>query len=438
MLYSRLVKENIMYTVEKLEGNKYEIKIDLSKDEFEKFIEEAYETSKDKFSVQGFRKGKAPRKVIEKNYGANIFVDDALDLAFNRLYGQALDEHREIDPISSPEIKLDKFDDTGLTITAVVENMPEVKLGAYTGLEIEGAKGEVTEEKIEKEINQTRERQARFVPTDREARLGDFVEIDFVGSINGVKFDGGEAKNYRLELGSKSFIDNFEDQLVGMKKGETRTISVKFPDDYFAEDLKGKQAEFEVTLHEVEEKILPELNDEFASNVSEFESFEEYKADIKRHMEESLEAQLEREDENKLLEKITSLAEVDVPKVMVEAQLDSYVKDMETRLSYSGIKMDEYLKHMNITLDQLRENNREHAEKTVKTRLVLEAIIKELKLSASQEEIMKKVEELASKYGKTADDYKKVLNEKQYIYFENEIIFDKLIKYLKENNTITK
>ncbi len=438
MLYSRLVKENIMYTVEKLEGNKYEIKIDLSKDEFEKFIEEAYETSKDKFSVQGFRKGKAPRKVIEKNYGANIFVDDALDLAFNRLYGQALDEHREIDPISSPEIKLDKFDDTGLTITAVVENMPEVKLGAYTGLEIEGAKGEVTEEKIEKEINQTRERQARFVPTDREARLGDFVEIDFVGSINGVKFDGGEAKNYRLELGSKSFIDNFEDQLVGMKKGETRTISVKFPDDYFAEDLKGKQAEFEVTLHEVEEKILPELNDEFASNVSEFETFEEYKADIKRHMEESLEAQLERENENKLLEKITSLAEVDVPKVMVEAQLDSYVKDMETRLSYSGIKMDEYLKHMNITLDQLRENNREHAEKTVKTRLVLEAIIKELKLSASQEEIMKKVEELASKYGKTADDYKKVLNEKQYIYFENEIIFDKLIKYLKENNTITK
>ena len=223
MLYSRLVKENIMYTVEKLEGNKYEIKIDLSKDEFEKFIEEAYETSKDKFSVQGFRKGKAPRKVIEKNYGANIFVDDALDLAFNRLYGQALDEHREIDPISSPEIKLDKFDDTGLTITAVVENMPEVKLGAYTGLEIEGAKGEVTEEKIEKEINQTRERQARFVPTDREARLGDFVEIDFVGSINGVKFDGGEAKNYRLELGSKSFIDNFEDQLVGMKKGEIRS-----------------------------------------------------------------------------------------------------------------------------------------------------------------------------------------------------------------------
>lgn len=438
MLYSRLVKENIMYTVEKLEGNKYEIKIDLSKDEFEKFIEEAYETSKDKFSVQGFRKGKAPRKVIEKNYGANIFVDDALDLAFNRLYGQALDEHREIDPISSPEIKLDKFDDTGLTLTAVVENMPEVKLGAYTGLKIEGAKGEVTEEKIEKEINQTRERQARFVPTDREARLGDFVEIDFVGSINGVKFDGGEAKNYRLELGSKSFIDNFEDQLVGMKKGETRTISVKFPDDYFAEDLKGKQAEFEVTLHEVEEKILPELNDEFASNVSEFETFEEYKADIKKHMEESLEAQLERENENRLLEKITSLAEVDVPKVMVEAQLDSYVKDMETRLSYSGIKMDEYLKHMNITLDQLRENNREHAEKTVKTRLVLEAIIKELKLSASQEEIMKKVEELASKYGKTADDYKKVLNEKQYIYFENEIIFDKLIKYLKENNTITK
>ena len=438
MLYSRLVKENIMYTVEKLEGNKYEIKIDLSKDEFEKFIEEAYETSKDKFSVQGFRKGKAPRKVIEKNYGANIFVDDALDLAFNRLYGQALDEHREIDPISSPEIKLDKFDDTGLTITAVVENMPEVKLGAYTGLEIEGAKGEVTEEKIEKEINQTRERQARFVPTDREARLGDFVEIDFVGSINGVKFDGGEAKNYRLELGSKSFIDNFEDQLVGMKKGEIRTISVKFPDDYFAEDLKGKQAEFEVTLHEVEEKILPELNDEFASNVSEFETFEEYKADIKKHMEESLEAQLERENENRLLEKITSLAEVDVPKVMVEAQLDSYVKDMETRLSYSGIKMDEYLKHMNITLDQLRENNREHAEKTVKTRLVLEAIIKELKLSASQEEIMKKVEGLASKYGKTADDYKKVLNEKQYIYFENEIIFDKLIKYLKENNTITK
>ena len=425
-----------MYTAEKIEGDKFKIKISLTADEWDSYVNEAYEQNKGKFSVQGFRKGKVPKKVIEQNYGADIFFDDALQLAFSKEYGDMLSKELQIQPVDHPDVKLEKFDSDGLVLDVTVQSIPEVKLGNYKGLEITKAKGEVKEEQVQQEIDQARERNARFVEVQREAKLGDFVTIDFSGSVDGVKFPGGEAKDYRLELGSKSFIEGFEDQIVGMKIGETKVINVKFPDDYHAENLKGKPADFEIKLNKIEEKQLPELNDEFASNVSEFETLKEYEDDIRKHLEESLQERLERETENNIIKEIVKNADVIIPDCMVESQLDAYMKDMETRLSYQGFKLDDYCSYMNTTVENIRKENREHAVETVKTRLVIEKIIEVENLKVTESELDEKLSEVAEKYKKSLEDYKKSLSEKQLIYFENDILMDKLVKFLKENNNL--
>ncbi len=425
-----------MYTAEKIEDDKFKIKISLTADEWNSYVNEAYEQNKGKFSVQGFRKGKVPKKVIEQNYGADIFFDDALQLAFSKEYGDMLSKELQIQPVDHPDVKLEKFDSDGLVLDVTVQSIPEVKLGNYKGLEISKAKGEVKEEQVQDEINQARERNARFVEVQREAKLGDFVTIDFSGSVDGVKFPGGEAKDYRLELGSKSFIEGFEDQIVGMKIGETKVINVKFPDDYHAENLKGKPADFEIKLNKIEEKQLPELNDEFASNVSEFETLKEYEDDIKKHLEESLQERLERETENNIIKEIVKNATVKIPDCMVESQLDAYMKDMETRLSYQGLKLEDYCSYMNTSVDNIRKENREHAVETVKTRLVIEKIIDVENLKVTDKELDEKLSEVAEKYKKSLEDYKKSLSEKQLIYFENDILMDKLVKFLKENNKL--
>lgn len=425
-----------MYTTEKLGGDKFKIKIELSADEWNAYVNEAYEKDKARYKVQGFRPGKAPRRVIEQNYGANVFFETALDEAYAHEYGKVLDAEKEIEPVENPKVDIEKFDETGLTLVLEVQSMPEVKLGAYTGLEIEEAKGSVEDAQVEKELGQMRERNARFVEVQREAKNGDFVTIDFCGKLNGEKFAGGEAKDYRLELGSHSFIPGFEEQIEGMKLGEEKTISVTFPEEYHAEDLKGKPATFDIKLNKVEEKQLPELNDEFASNVSEFETLAELKADIKGHLEESLNERLARETENNIIKKITENAEVNVPDCMVERQIDAYMKDMETRLSYQGLKLEDYVKYMNTSIDQIRNDNRKHAAETVKTRLVIEEVIQKEKLSVTEEELEAKLEEVAKKYNKSVEDYKKLVGERQMIYFENEILMDKLIKFLKENNKL--
>lgn len=425
-----------MYTTEKLSGDKFKIKIELSADEWNAYVNEAYEKDKARYKVQGFRPGKAPRRVIEQNYGANVFFETALDEAYAHEYGKVLDSEKEIEPVENPKVDIEKFDETGLTLVLEVQSMPEVKLGAYTGLEIEEAKGSVEDAQVDKELNQMRERNARYVEVEREANNGDFVTIDFCGKLNGDKFAGGEAKDYRLELGSHSFIPGFEEQIEGMKLGEEKTISVTFPEEYHAEDLKGKPATFDIKLNKVEEKQLPELNDEFASNVSEFETLAELKADIKGHLEESLNERLARETENNIIRKITENAEVNVPECMVERQIDAYMKDMETRLSYQGLKLEDYVKYMNTSIEQIRNDNHKHAEETVKTRLVIEEVIQKEKISVTEEELQAKLEEVAKKYNKSIDDYKKLVGERQMIYFENEILMDKLVKFLKENNKL--
>ena len=289
--------------------------------------------------------------------------------------------------------------------------------------------------KIDAEINQARDRQARFVVVEREAKMGDFVSIDFVGSIEGKEFEGGKAEDHRLELGSKSFVDTFEEQIAGMRIGEKRVIKVKFPETY-PEELKSKQADFSVILNKVEEKQLPELNDEFASSVSEFETFKDYEADIKKHLQESLEAQLERETENKMIEAVVKNATVEVPDIMTEKQLDAFLKDFEMRLSYQGMKMADYYTYTGTNEEQFRKDKFEDAKNTVKTRLVLETIIKTENLTVTDKELDAKIQEIASKYKKSLEDYKKSMGERELSYIQNGILMEKLVNFLKANNEI--
>ena len=426
-----------MYTLEKQEKNKVKITMNFSKEEWEGFVEQSYEENKNKFNIQGFRKGKAPRRVIEKNYGDSIFFEDAVDIAFTSTYRQILKEEKDFSPIDEPSIKIDSFvPETGLVISCEVEVMPEFELGAYTGLKVKKAVGEVSEEKIEKELKQVQERQARFVEVERPAKMGDIATIDFAGSVDGVLFEGGSANDYRLELGSKSFIDTFEEQVAGMNIGETKDIKVKFPENYGSKELENKDAVFVVTLKKVEEKQLPEINDELASNVSEFDTLEDYKADIRKHLEESLHAKLEREDENNLIAEVVKNTEVEVPECLIERQLDMFIRDIETRLSYQGLKFEDYLKYLDTTVEKLKEERKEQAAETVKTRLVLEKLIIKENLTVSQEEVDAKLKEFADKYKKSLEDYKKSMGEKNLAYFENDILMDKVIKFLKENNQL--
>ena len=425
-----------MYTAKKLDKNVYEITISVSKDEFEKYVEHSYEENKGKFSIEGFRKGKAPRAIIEKNYGSTVFYDDAIDHLFSHEYNDALNSEKEIVPVAHPEIKIDKFDENGIVIIATVQSIPDVKLGAYKGLEIKKATGEVTDEQVEKELNQARERQARYVEIEREAKDGDFVVIDFTGFVDGKEFEGGKAEDYRLKLGSHTFIEGFEDQVIGMKVGEERDVNVTFPEEYFSENLKGKKAVFKVKLNKVEEKVLPEVDDEFASNVSEFETLAEYKADIRKHLQENLDAKLKREDENNIIEAIVKSSEVEIPEVMVENQLDSFIQDFGMRLSYQGYKLEDYLSQMKLTEKDLRDERREQATETVKTRLVLEEIVKQEKLDVTDVELDEKLKATAEKYHKSLEEYKNNLGERNISYMKNDILMNKLLTLLTENNKL--
>lgn len=425
-----------MYKQLKKEKNVVTFSVTADKTEFESFIVKAYEHNKGKFNVQGFRKGKAPRKVIEQNYGKDVFVEDALLEMANLEYQKIVVENKDLKPVARPEIEIVKVDENGAEIKIFVTVQPEVKLGAYTGLEIEKAKETVNAEQIDAELNQIRERQARFVAVERKAQKGDVTEIDFVGRVDGTEFDGGKAENFRLELGSNTFIPGFEDQIVGMDIGEKRTINVKFPDDYFSPELKGKPAEFDVTLNKLEEKQLPELNDEFASNSSEFNTLEELKADIKKHLEESINNQNRQKDENKIIETIMESTEVDIPDAMIETQIDNQVEDFKARLSYQGMDLEQYLQLVGQTMAEFRNTHRELAEKSVKSQLVMTEIIKKENMQVTQEDLDKKMQEIATKYEKTLEEYKKSISEYELNYITNDIIITKLFDFLFKNNNL--
>lgn len=423
------------YTKELLEKNKVKFIVETTKEEWEHCLEHSFEHNKEKYSVQGFRKGKAPRSVIEKNYGEYVFYDDAINHSFSHNYTEILDKETDLEPIDHPSVNILDFNN-GLKYEITVEVKPEVALGEYKNLEIKKDKTTVKAEEVETELKLAQDKAGRLVSVDRPIKEGDTATIDFSGSLNGVKFDGGTSQDYDLVIGSHSFIAGFEEQLVGMKKGETKTIEVTFPENYMEESLKGKPADFEVTIKEVREKELPELDDEFAKNYSEFETLDEYKKDIKKSLKEAKEKEATYKAENDLIDKVTDNATVEISETLIEKQIDEFIKDFEYRLMYQGLKLEDYLKHMNSTMKELRESRREDAIKTAKTKLVLEEIIKREKIEVTEQEVENKLKEMAESRNIKLEDFKKGLNEQFFNRIYGQMITDKLLAFLTENNKL--
>ena len=425
------------YTVEQGEKSTVKVAVTLTAKEWNEAQTVAYNKTKGKYQVQGFRKGHVPKAVIEQFYGKGVFYEDAINEAFSKYYFDILDKEPTIEPIDRPDVSIDKIDEKGLQFTAIVPVKPEVKVGAYKGLTIEKVEYTVAEDDITTEINRLLEQNATEVNVDgRPAQNGDITVIDYSGAVDGVKFDGGTAEKQNLTLGSGMFIPGFEEQVVGMNIGETKDITVKFPEEYHAEDLKGKDAVFTVTLHEIKEKKNPELTDEFVKEKTGSESVEAYRLSVKERLEKANAQRAEREIEDKIIKTITDASEVEIPDALVEREIDNMVQQVSYRLMYQGLKFEDYLKYTNQTMESYREGCKESAKEHVKTQLVIDKILTEEKIEATEEEINAKIAEQATSVGKSVEEYSAQISDKQRSYIENNVIIDKLFKMLKENNTI--
>ncbi len=423
-----------MYTYEKKDKQGI-LKIKISAENWNKAVNEVYEKTKGKFTVQGFRKGKAPKKVIEQTYGDTVFFDDAFENVINEEYNKFLTENKEVVPASYPRAQMDSFTvDNGLEATLTFDLMPEVKLGSFDNLKTKRKTVKILDAQVESEIEKEREKHARFVEEDKPCENGDFATIDFSGSIDGVKFDGGTAEDYRLELGSHTFIEGFEEQVVGMKKGESKDINVVFPENYGAENLQGKKAVFAVTVKKVEKKVLPQIDDKFVSDTTEFETVEEFKKSIKENLKKAEEDKAERDYEVELVDEVVERCTLDIPASMIDNEIEQIVHDFEHRLSHQGLKMEDYLSYIGKTLEQFKEERRADAEKNVKTRLVLQKIINKNKIVATSEELDAKIADYAKHYGIESEELKKNLSPNDYAYFENDIVMTKLLDFIKSKN----
>jgi trigger factor len=424
------------YTTKTLEDKRIEITISLDKEEWEQAVQAAYDKNKGKYNIQGFRKGHVPRKVLEKNFGEGVFYEDAIDGCFYRYYFEVLQKEKSVEPIDAPALSIKNIDENGLVIVATVQNKPEVKLGDYKGLTVKKDTVKITDKDVDAELDKMVASRARFIEvSDRAVENGDMATIDFCGTIDGVKFDGGEAKDYDLEIGSHSFIDTFEDQLIGLNVGDKKDVNVTFPSNYHVESLKDKPAVFAVEIKGIKTKQLPELNDEFASEVSEFENLADLKKDIKEKLTHSAEHEAEHKQEADLIDAVVANATVEVPEIMVEHQVEDFIRDFEYRLSYQGLKLEDYLNYLGQSLEDLKASRKEDAEKTVKTRLVIEAIIKAENITVTDADIEAKYNEGREK-AKTIDEIKKELKDEQIAYLENGLLINKVIALLKENNNL--
>lgn len=431
------------YEIERLKG---EVKFSFTVDgnEWENEVQNAYNKNKFKYSVPGFRKGKIPRKVLETHYGAGIFFDDAFNAVASKGYAQALGENADVIPVDEPKVDIDEFiakEGDTLKFTMLVTVKPEVTLGDYKGLKVPASEYPVTKKDVENELNAARERASRTVKVeDRPVASGDTVVLDYSGSVDGVKFDGGTAEKQNLVIGSNSFIPGFEDQMIGMKIGETKDLNVKFPDDYHAEELKGKNAVFTVTVHEISVKELPELNDEFAKDVSQFETLDEYKKSIETRLTEQNGNRADTENKNKMIEMITDNAKVDIPDCMVGEELEYMLKDFEYRLSYmyGGMKIDDYFKYTGSSREDFKKDRRDEALKAVKTRLVLQEIIKTEKIEVTEEDIDEQLKKIAENAQKPFEEYKKSVSEHNIEHIKSDLLVKKTLDTLVSFNSFEK
>ena len=400
--------------VEKLEKNMAKLTIEVSSEEFEKAIAKAYKKNKNKISMPGFRKGKAPRAMIEKMYGKGVFYEDAANSIIPDAYADAAKES-ELEIVAQPEIDVTQIESgKPFIFTATVALTPEVTLGEYKGIEVEKKEVEVTDEEVDTEINRVRESNARMIDIDdRAAQDGDTVVIDFDGYVDGKQFEGGKAEDYSLVLGSHSFIDNFEEQLEGKNIGEDVTVNVTFPENYQAEELQGKPAEFKVKIKEIKVKELPELDDDFAQDVSNFDTIAEYKEDLKKKLAENKEEALKREREETVIGKIIENAQMDIPEQMVEAQTRQMTQEFAQRLSSQGLSIDQYMQFTGLTPQKMIEELKPQALKRIQSRLVLEAVVAAENIETSEDELNKEIENMASMYQMEVDKLKEVIGEEE-------------------------
>lgn len=420
--------------VEKIENKVNEIKVEFTveAEKFDEAIQTVYKKNAKYFNIPGFRKGKAPFKMVEKAYGIQIFYEDAFNEIAGEVYAQGLEENK-IEAVSKPEIDIVQIEaGKDLIFTAIVQTKPEVTLGKYKGIEIKKVEYNVSDEDIEHEITHTAEHNARLVTVDNRAvEKGDTTVIDFEGFADGKAFEGGKAENYELEIGSGKFIPGFEDQIIGMKTDEEKDINVKFPEDYPSKDLAGKDATFKVKLHEIKKKELPELDDEFAKDVSEFDTLEELKKSIKERLEKSNKQRAKYETEEAAIKAVCEKSKLDIPSGMIDLEVDNMLKDFEQRLSYQGLNVEQYLKMIGRTEEEMRKEYEPQAIEAIKSRLVLEAIMKAEKIEASEEEIKEKMEEMAKNYGKKVEELNENENLKKYL--QEGIKSEKALEFIVEN-----
>ena len=424
------------YTTKAAEKSTVKITFKFDGEEWKAAVQNAYLKTRGRFAINGFRKGKAPKNVIESVYGKGVFFEDALNNLFNENYGKVLEkEAKKFTVVGDPDVSVEKLEEDNVTIVAIVPVKPEVKISSYTGMKIKQYAYTVEDAEIDAELNRVLDRNARKVAvSDRAAQDGDIVNIDFVGTVDGVKFDGGEAEGYDLTLGSGQFIPGFEAQVVGMNIGETKDVNVTFPENYQAENLKGKAAVFAVKLNGIQAKELPEVTDEFIKDATGSENLEAYKAKTRERLEKQAERRANDATENSILEAISANAEVEIPQAMIEKEIDGLVKKFEYQLMYQGLKLQDYLEFLKIPVSEFRKNYEEQAKKNVLNQLVISQLIKDEKIEATEEEVDAQIAQQAAEVNKSVEEYKKNMDPRQFDYISSDIIITKLFNFLKANN----
>ena len=414
--------------VENLEKNMAKLTIEASAKDFEAALEKAYQKNKNKINVQGFRKGKAPRSIIEKMYGASIFYEDAANELIPEAYEKAAEESG-LEIVSRPDIDVVQIEKgQPFIFTAEVAVKPEVTLGSYKGIEVEKKEAEVTEDEIMAQINKEREQNSRTITVeDRAVQDGDIAVIDYEGFVDGVPFEGGKGENHSLTIGSHSFIDTFEEQLIGKAAGEEAEVNVTFPEEYHAAELAGKPALFKVTVKEIKVKELPELEDDFAQDVSEFDTLDEYKESIKATIKENKEKDLKTAKENEVVDKIIEGATMDIPEPMINAQVNQMADDFAQRVQYQGLSLEQYFQFTGMDAKKFIESLRPQALKRIQSRLVLEAVAKAEQIEVSEEDMEKELNNMASMYQMEADKLKELIGEKEKEQIKADIAVQKAV-----------
>lgn len=426
------------FKVENLEKNMAKLTVEVDNAEFLKAIDVAYKKNRNKFNLPGFRKGKAPKEMIMKMYGPQVFFEDALNEILDKTYPEAAKESG-LEIVSRPEIGVEQIGmDQNVIYTATVAVKPEVTLGEYKGVTVEKAETTVSAKEVNEKLAAELEKNARVVEVEREIKKDDIANIDFVGSVDGVEFEGGKGEDYPLTIGSGTFIPGFEDQLIGHKAGETVDVKVTFPENYGAKDLAGKEALFVTTIKTVKEKQVPAADDEFASEVSEFDTLDEYKKDLKKNLKEEKEKAATTTNERNVIAKVVENASVEIPAPMLEAQLDNMLYDYQTRLAQQGIPMDQYLKITGQTVEQIKDQMKESAEKNLKTSLVIEAIMEKENITVAEERVDEEFKKIAEQYKMEYDDLKKTVSEEQKESMKREIAFQETIDMLVAEANLVK